>query len=100
MTRIWDNAFKDCTSLTDVVIPAGVTSIDLYAFQRCKNLRTVFIPVGVTSIGFRAFNDCDYLATVTYGGTMAEWETITKGDFIFLDTRVTEIICSDGTLTL
>ncbi len=38
VTRIGDNAFKDCNSLTSVTIPEGVTSIGDYAFNNCSSL--------------------------------------------------------------
>ena len=38
VTRIGDEAFSACTSLTSVTIPDSVTSIDWFAFYGCKKL--------------------------------------------------------------
>ncbi len=49
------NAFSDCRSLTSVVIPNSVTSIDYCAFYYCFGLTSVDIPNSVTNIGDLSF---------------------------------------------
>ena len=61
-TTISEEAFFDCKMLTSVTIPSGVTSIGDNAFDGCSGLTSVTIPSGVTSIGFAAFYDCSNLA--------------------------------------
>lgn len=51
--------------LENVVIPNGVTSIDMGAFTNCKNLKTVTLPDSVTEIGGSAFWDCSALREVS-----------------------------------
>ena len=53
--KIGPDAFFDCTNLTSVIIPNGVTSIGSSAFEYSTNLTSVIIPDGVTSIRSRAF---------------------------------------------
>ncbi len=65
VTRIGNNAFEDCSELTNVTIPEGVTSISVYAFFACKKLTSITIPEGVKSIGTYAFGACDGLRRVT-----------------------------------
>ncbi|MGM9899063.1 MAG: leucine-rich repeat protein, partial [Bacilli bacterium] len=43
--------FGDCSSLTSIIIPEGVTSIGYWAFGCCSSLTSITIPEGVTSIG-------------------------------------------------
>ena len=42
MTRIGDNAFFWCESLTGITIPNGVASIGEYAFSGCNSLTDVY----------------------------------------------------------
>ena len=52
---IADGAFRNCSGLTSVSIPAGVTSIGAYAFRDCSGLTSVNIPGEVERIGEYAF---------------------------------------------
>src|SRR6476620_11587058 len=64
VTRIANNAFRDCADLTSVTIPNSVTSIGNNAFYRCDNLTSVSIGNSVTSIGSEAFYQCTALTLV------------------------------------
>ena len=59
------NALSDCTSLTSVIIPNGITSIGNYAFYGCVSLTNINIPKSVTFIGSSAFQNCKNLTNVT-----------------------------------
>ena len=54
-----------CSSLREVVLPEGLTSIGDGAFQGCDNLEAIHIPASVTSIGARAFHHCSHLTSIT-----------------------------------
>ena len=62
---IADEAFRQCSGLTNVTIPSSVTSIGSYAFYGCSGLTSVTIPNSVTSIGGSAFRGCSGLTSVT-----------------------------------
>jgi hypothetical protein len=70
VTAIGDDAFYDCTSLTNATIGNSVTSIGDYAFYHCYRLASVTIPNSVTSIGEGAFEWCSSLASVTIGNSV------------------------------
>ena len=50
--------FNECSSLKEIVIPEGVTSIGYGAFIRCSALTSIDFPGSVTSIGPMAFDSC------------------------------------------
>ncbi len=52
------------TSLSYVIIPKGVTTIEANAFNNCYNLRLLELPSTLTTIGSGAFNGCSSLAYV------------------------------------
>jgi len=61
---LYDSAFRNCTKLTDIEIPAGVTCIEYGAFSGCTGLTSVVIPDGVTRLDNGVFQDCTNLVTV------------------------------------
>lgn len=65
VTSIGDDAFRGCSGLTSVVIPASVTSIGYDAFGGCSGLTSIAIPSSVTTIGDYAFYNCGGLKSVT-----------------------------------
>jgi len=56
--------FEGCTSLTDIIIPAGVTEIEEAAFKGCTALESASIPDSVTYIDQKAFRSCTSLSDV------------------------------------
>jgi len=77
VTIIGSHAFLGNDSLTHVVIPDTVTTIDLGAFAFCSNLQVVLLGNSLVSIMERAFSDNTSLASivipasVTYIGSSA-----------------------------
>lgn len=52
-------------SSDNVIIPDGVTCIEMFAFCKCTGLVSVTIPKSVTKIGVRAFAYCTALTEIT-----------------------------------
>lgn len=70
VTSIGNNAFRDCSNLTSITIPASITSIGSYAFSHCSSLTSITIPANVTSIGNNAFFYCSALTSITIPGSV------------------------------
>ena len=64
ITTIGAVAFEHCSSLTSIVIPSSVKSIEVYAFSGCTSLANITISNGVTSIGPSAFWGCSSLTNI------------------------------------
>ncbi len=53
-----------------------MTGISGGAFRNCSTLTSIAIPSGVTSIGGYSFDGCSGLIDAYYGGTLEEWTQI------------------------
>ena len=67
VTRIPEKAFKNCTSLTSITIPASVTIIEANAFLGCDKLTDVVFEGNsqLISIGAGAFKGCTRIKSIT-----------------------------------
>ncbi|MBQ8235539.1 MAG: leucine-rich repeat domain-containing protein, partial [Clostridia bacterium] len=64
VTAIKSYAFKNCSTIIEVVIPESVTYISDYAFYGLSNLTEIVIPESVTEIGYGAFLYCSILTEI------------------------------------
>ena len=71
---------SQASSIKNIVIESGVTSIGMCAFFDFSNMTSVTIPVSVTSIGNDAFAGCNKLSTINYGGNASKWNAIIIND--------------------
>lgn len=62
-----DEAFKDDSTITEVVIEEGITEIGNSSFENMENLESVKIPDSVTNIGDNAFAEDPNLGLVEGG---------------------------------
>ena len=72
-------AFKGCSGLTSLTLPAGITEIGEYAFSNCSGLTSLNLPAGITSIGRCAFLDCSGLTSLNLPASIT---SIGSGAFI------------------
>lgn len=100
VTSIGNRAFEDCTRLTSVTIGGSVTSFGDWAFYNCSSLTSITIPDSVTSIGWAAFSGCSGLTSITFNGTIAQWNAISKGTFWKASVPATEVVCTDGKVSI
>lgn len=65
INEIKANAFKGCTALTQIALPAPVTDIGISAFNECILLTTVVLPESLPKISNTAFNGCTALEEIS-----------------------------------
>lgn len=84
---IYENAFEN-TVINSVEFEKGskLETIDKSAFKGCSNLKSIVIPASVTTIGTFAFWDCTNLTSVTFEEG-SELETLND---LFKNTCITE----------
>lgn len=94
------SAFDDCDNLQDVTLPLDLKVIQPLTFQNCHSLTTITIPNRVTSIHYQSFLNCTSLKTIIFSGTTSEWRSIKFGPSWRDGVPATEVICSNGTISL
>ena len=65
ITSIGWEAFSGCSGLTSLILPSSLTSIDSKAFSGCSGLTSLSLPSGITSIGSEAFSGCSGLTSLS-----------------------------------
>lgn len=92
VTKIGQNAFINCTSLTDITIPDSVKGIGAKAFQDCTMLKSIIIPDGLKYIVGYAFQNCTSLVSIIIPDSVTD-----IGDGIFLNcTSLVSVIIPNG----
>ena len=97
---IEESAFKNCTKLTSVTMPASTLLVSRRTFDGCTSLAEVTLPAGVEALAEGCFGGCMALKTIYFGGTVEQWENIAKGGLWAADAEDVSVICSDGTVTV
>lgn len=72
VTVIDEGAFKDCSTITSVVLPDTVTEIREEAFAGCFSLRSVSFGSGLRVIGDSAFKQCSALSSAALPDSLTE----------------------------
>lgn len=95
--RIQGGAFIFCDNLISITFPEGVTRIETSAVSNCRDhLTSITIPKSVTHIDGGAFWFCPKLNTITFSGTIKQWNEVQKGGNICYDCPATVVHCTDG----
>ena len=64
VTKIDDEAFKNNTSLPEIIIPDNITSLGKETFDGCSSLINVTIGKGISSLPDSLFSGCESLASI------------------------------------
>ena len=64
VTQISASAFENCTALTEINIPSGISRIPDKLLSGCKSLKAIQIPDTITEIGASAFENCTGLTEI------------------------------------
>ena len=72
LARIGNRCFYGCSSLTNMVIPDGVTVFGNQVFAQCTSLVTATLGKGITRIPPGTFEGCSSLRSVTLKGNITE----------------------------
>ena len=98
VSDIGASAFRNCSSLTDITLPEKeIFNIGPYAFAGCSKLTSVVIPL-MSYTNPSEFADCVSLTTITFRGTIAQWQAISFSSDWNKNTGNYTVICTDGAI--
>ena len=97
VVNIGDYAFDNASghTITSVVIPDSLITIEEGAFYSCSSLTSVTIGNNITIIGDLAFGRCSKLASVTIGTNVT-----TIGDSAFFNCALTSVTIPNSVITI
>ncbi len=64
VTTIGSSSFFNCTEITKIVLPEGITRIDMRAFAYNTNLKSINIPDSLSNFTLSAIEDCPSIETI------------------------------------
>ena len=76
-SNIANNGFKNITTLQDVKLKNGVTSVGESGFSGCNALTQIEIAESVAKFNTNAFDGCSLLKSANYIGDLDSWLSIT-----------------------
>lgn len=89
-----ENGNINATHLLEVTVPDGVETIK-YGFAYCYKLTTASLPASLTEIT-GCFFDCIALTSLTFRGTVSQWNAIIEKYNWKKGSPISLVICSDG----
>ncbi|MCI2069036.1 MAG: leucine-rich repeat domain-containing protein [Bacilli bacterium] len=99
VTEIKQFAFSN-SYIANIHLGEGIKTIGNCAFRSASSLKTITLPKSLVSLGDSCFDSTSRLTTINYEGTKDDWAKVTLGTNWHLESAVTEITCTDGTVTL
>ena len=72
LSRIGDNAFNGCSSLSEITIPETVEEIGFGAFQNCCELKTAVINGNISKLPSQCFYNCENLSSIKLSDSIAK----------------------------
>ena len=93
---IGEYAFAQSDKLEKVTINGAAITLGDHCFAECGALTAISLGANVSALGNEVFSGCPVLKTVNYGGTLEQWNLLSKADNWDADTQTIDILCSDA----
>lgn len=100
VSSIGQRSFYECVNLNSVSLPEELTKIEHSTFYKCTSLESISIPKNVKEIEYSAFAYCQSLMTIKFEGTVEQWNQISFDTGWNQSVPATQVICTDGTVSI
>lgn len=94
ITEIPFHLFSDCSNVTSIIVPDGISEIGGNAFSGCSSLSSILLPDSITEISNNAFSGCSSLTHIDIPDSVKEF-----GDWIFTSCSNLQTIKLSNNLT-
>ena len=86
---IGENAFSNCTKITEISLPESMSTLKDYAFAGCTGLTRLELPATVTDLKAYAFQNCTSLKELIVRGD----KYVTEGSLLYTSDKKTLVLC-------
>lgn len=96
VTEIGNSAFSGCTSLKSFRVPDEIKKISGWLLKDCSACKKLTIPSSVKEIRWEAFSGCTSLYQIIFLGSIDLWENIESDDGWHTGVPAEFVDCMDG----
>ncbi len=90
VSSIGEEAFANCDTLAQIILPDSVTNLGEQAFAECDGLRSIMLGSGLSDFPTSAVQGCNRLTAITVSAT-SEWMSSEEG--VLFSKDKTMLIC-------
>ena len=98
--HIPEDCFTSCHSLESIVFPDTLKYIDSAPFSYADKLTSISLPHGFTKFYLAVINSSTSITSITYDGTIAEWNTIVSNSNPQWCKKDITVHCTDGDVSI
>lgn len=95
-----NTCFSACHSLESIVFPDTLKFIYSGAFSLTDKLTSISLPHGFTGFGYNVIDSTSSITSITYDGTIAEWNTIVSNSEQRWCQKNITVHCTDGDVSV
>jgi len=92
ITKIGNNAFRDCILLAEINLPEKTEDIGSYVFANCESLTLIVIPKSVLKIGENVFDGCTKITITNNSNVDLNGSNPPDEEITILPNKITKIV--------